>query len=363
MADDGEERTEDPTEARRREAATRGQTWKSAELQLAFGLLGATVVLGGLGPAVATFLLDTMGDGLASIGDGAGDPVRSVTLISDLVQKTVGQVVMLVAAIGGISLAAAAAQAKGIVSWEALAPKFEKLDPVAGFRRLLPSAQTGVELLKQGIKLLVLSLAAWVVLREAIPAAAQLVAQDPRSSAIAAAGWLRQLLAIAGASFLALGVADLLWQRRVFERSLRMTKYEVKQESKNQEGNPMVRLRQRTLGRQRVRAAMLRKVPTATVVIVNPTHIAIALRYDPEVAPAPVVVALGQRKVAERIKKLALASGVPVVENRPLARALIKVGQVGMMIPAELYTAVAEVLAFVFRQRGEGAARRDPGAA
>jgi flagellar biosynthetic protein FlhB len=120
----------------------------------------------------------------------------------------------------------------------------------------------------------------------------------------------------------------------------------------------MVKHRMRSLARQRLRQQMFRDVPKADVVLVNPTHIAIALRYDPTVAPAPYVVAMGSRKVAERIKKIAFESGVPVIENKPVARALIASAKVGMMIPTELYLAVAEVLAFVIRSRGAGARQR-----
>ena len=116
----------------------------------------------------------------------------------------------------------------------------------------------------------------------------------------------------------------------------------------------MVKQRMRALARQRARRQMMKDVPKADVVVVNPVHIAVALRYDPDVAPAPYVVAVGRRKVAERIKEIAFASGVPVVENIPLARALIAQVQLGSVIPAELYVAVAEVLAFVLRRRGGG---------
>jgi len=133
-----------------------------------------------------------------------------------------------------------------------------------------------------------------------------------------------------------------------------MSKEDVKQEMKNQDGDPMVKQRMRALGRQRARQQMMKNVPRADVVVVNPVHIAVALKYDPDVAPAPYVVAVGRRKVAERIKELAFASRVPVVENVPLARALVGSVKVNMVIPAELYLAVAEVLAFVMPQRAAG---------
>ena len=130
-----------------------------------------------------------------------------------------------------------------------------------------------------------------------------------------------------------------------------MTKEEVKQEMKNQEGDPLLKQRMRSMARQKARRQMFRDVPMADVVIVNPTHRAIALQYDPTRAPAPIVLAMGQRKVAERIKAIARESGVPMIENKPIARALVAKAKVGQMIPSELYLAVAEILAFVIRRR------------
>ncbi len=130
-----------------------------------------------------------------------------------------------------------------------------------------------------------------------------------------------------------------------------MTKEEVKQESKETDGDPLLKQRMRSAGRALARKRMFHEVPTADVVVTNPTHIAVALRYQPERSPAPLVVAMGERKVAERIKALAHSAGVPVIENKPLARALKATARLGQPIPVELYVAVAEVLAFVMRQR------------
>jgi flagellar biosynthetic protein FlhB len=164
------------------------------------------------------------------------------------------------------------------------------------------------------------------------------------------------MLKTAGMAYLLLAAADYGWQLWQHEQGLRMTKEEVKLEHKQQEGDPMVKSRMRALARQRARQQMFKDVPKADVVLVNPIHIAVALKYDPSVAPAPYVVALGRRKVAERIKAIAFDAGVPVVENVPLARALIAAVRLGQMIPTELYLAVAEVLAFVMKKRAPTAA-------
>jgi flagellar biosynthetic protein FlhB len=164
-------------------------------------------------------------------------------------------------------------------------------------------------------------------------------------------GYSVRLLRNAGMMFLVLAGADYAFQRWKTLEDLKMTKQEVKEEYKAQEGNAEVKSRRRQIARDRVRQQMFKDVPKADVVIVNPVHIAVAIKYDPEVAPAPYVIALGRRKVAERIKDIAFDHGIPVIENIPLARALVAAAKVGTLIPVELYLAVAEVLAFVMRQR------------
>ncbi len=131
-----------------------------------------------------------------------------------------------------------------------------------------------------------------------------------------------------------------------------MSKQEVKDEAKQNEGDPMMKARIRAVGRSLARRQMFREVPKADVVITNPTHIAVALKYDPDSFDAPLVIAMGERKIAQRIKEIAKESGVPMVENRPLARALLASARVGTPIPPELYLAVAEVLAWVIGKRG-----------
>jgi flagellar biosynthetic protein FlhB len=242
-------------------------------------------------------------------------------------------------------------QARGTFTWQPLAPKFSRLNPAQNAKRVV-GTQGLVELGKSLVKLAVVGWAVKGVLEAAWPDVVALGQESPRALLEVAREHGVKLLVHAGVAYLALAAADYGWQLWQHEQSLRMTKEEVKQESKQQDGDPMVKQRMRALGRQRARRQMMKDVPKADVVVVNPVHIAVALRYDPDVAPAPYVLAVGRRKVAERIKEIAFASGVPVVENIPLARALVASVQLGSIIPAELYVAVAEVLAFVLRRRG-----------
>lgn len=348
------EKTEAATPRKREEAIEQGNIWKSQELTSAAAILGSLVTVAAMGPGLAEFLRATMGESLGALGSLAEGPGAVVGLFEDVARRALAKITALITALAAGAVLVAAVQAKGTFTLAPLEPMWERLDPVAGLKRLAPSGRMLVELLKQFAKFGIIGAAVWHVLGESLPLTGALAQQDPRLAAQLAGDAVVRLLATAGVAFLALAAADVVWQRFDYEQNLKMTKQEVKQEVKASEGDGMLKARRRALGRARVRQQMLAKVPQATVVIVNPTHLAIALQYDPLVAPAPIVVALGQRKVAERIKQLALESGVPIVENRPLARAMIKACQVGMMIPAELYAAVAEILAFVYRQRTAG---------
>jgi flagellar biosynthetic protein FlhB len=148
---------------------------------------------------------------------------------------------------------------------------------------------------------------------------------------------------------------DIFLQKRNFENSLKMTKQEVKDEHKEMEGSPETKRRIRRLQRQAYRARLMKVVPEATVVITNPTHFAVALRYDMDTMVAPVVVAKGQNDIAAEIRRIALWNGVPIIENRPLAQLLYRTVEEGAAIPAKLYAAVAEILAFVFKMRAKTA--------
>jgi flagellar biosynthetic protein FlhB len=159
-----------------------------------------------------------------------------------------------------------------------------------------------------------------------------------------------RLLLWTGLAYLTLALADYAYQIWQHEKQLKMSKEEVRKELKESEGDQVVKVRRRTMARQMVRRRMLLAVSEADVVVTNPTHIAVALKYDPDVADAPMVLAMGERKLAQRIKELARENGIPTVENRPLARALLATAKVGHPIPVELFMAVAEILAWVYRQ-------------
>ena len=353
MSDSEQEKTEAPTQKKRDDAADEGRIPRSQELNAAALLLASAMAINATAPAMGAALRDLMGSGLAYVATaptltGEG----TVALLRHLGGRTLLAVAGFLGAMVLTALAISGLQARGTFTTKTLAPKFDRVNPMQGFTRIF-GKQALVELAKSLLKLAIVGWAIWGVLQAAWPDVMALPQQSPRALLEVMQRYGVKMLTNAGMAYIALAGADYAWQLWQHEESLRMTKEEVKQESKNSEGDPMVKSRQRSIGRQRARQQMFKDVPTADVVVVNPVHIAVALRYDPSVAPAPYVVAVGRRKIAERIKQLAYDAEVPVVENVPLARALVATVKVGTMIPAELYVAVAEVLAFVIRQRSE----------
>jgi len=251
----------------------------------------------------------------------------------------------------GAALTVSALQARGVLSLEPLKPKWARLDPVTRIPQLWGSRAV-VELLKSLVKL---ALVGWVVAwagRKAALEFGSLAVRSPLALLMGVRDFTVRVLVAAGLAYLVLALADYGWQIWQHEKRLRMSREEIKKELKESEGDQIVRVRRRTMARQLARRRMLLSVSQADVVVTNPTHIAVALKYDPEVADAPVVLAMGERKVAERIKELAREHRVPTVENKPLARALFATARVGFPIPVELFVAVAEILAWVYRQAG-----------
>lgn len=345
-----QERTEAPTQKRRDDAFLEGRVPRSPELNAAAMLLTAAIVVNSVGPGVGTQLVGVFGKTLSQVGDGAGDPGKSLLLLRDTVTSTVRIVTLLSAGFLGSVLFVAGLQGRGLLSAKPLEPKFERLNPLTNLKRLF-STQPLVDLIKSLAKMGIVGWAVSGTLTKAWGEVNDLGSRELTAMLPVVQHMAGQMLKNAGLAYLALAALDYAYQLWQHEKSLKMSKEDVRQETKNEEGDPMLKHRMRSLARARIRRQMFEDVKKADVVIVNPTHIAVALRYDPVAAPAPIVLAMGQRKIAERIKALAFEHKVPVIENKPLARALLATASVGQMIPAELYAAVAEVLAFVIRQR------------
>jgi flagellar biosynthetic protein FlhB len=261
-----------------------------------------------------------------------------------LVAKTVGPL-LLIAIV--CAVVATFAQTKFLVSGEALKPKFERISPIQGFKRLF-SLKSVVEALKGILKIAILMVLIWMTLKTLFQESARYLYADLTAACshlfdVAASMIIKVIVA-----FVALSALDFMYQWWEFERQMKMSKQEVKEEYKQTEGDPQVKSRIREVQRKRAQMRMMQQVPQADVVIRNPTHFAVALRYKPEQDNAPIVLAKGQDELALRIVKVAEENQVAVMENVPLARALYAKTELNKEIPPELYGAVAEVLVYIF---------------
>lgn len=233
-----------------------------------------------------------------------------------------------------------------IWSVEPLAPKASKIDPISGAKRIL-SKRTLVELAKSVLKIVVVGWAAFSTMKSELARLLPLVYQE-KMQILTALGESSLKVAIRCCWVIAiLAVLDYLYQRWEFEQKLKMTKQEVKDEYKQTEGDPLVKSRVRSIQREMARRRMMEEVPKADVVITNPTHLSVALRYDQKTMGAPAVVAKGADRVAFRIREVAAANDIPVIENKVLAQNLYKL-EIGDEIPSQFYQAVAEILAYVY---------------
>ena len=255
-------------------------------------------------------------------------------------------------AIGGailtaITVAAQLATTKLGISTKRLAPNFERLNP---FKRLQSLPSQNLFMAGQAVVLLILvGFVVYYEVSENLDSFLELPWLTPRSSAAHVGSALETLLWRAAALFLLAGVVDLIWQRRRYSKQLQMTKQEIREETKEQESSPHVKARIRRIQRDLSRRKMMKEIPKATAVIVNPTHYAVAIRYSVDSPGAPKVIAKGKNYLAQRIRQKAIEHQIPIVENPPLARALYASVEVGQEIPSHLYRAVAEILAYIYK--------------
>ncbi len=349
MAFEDGERTEAATPRRRQEARDRGQVARSVEVNSALILLGTFGALAFGGSLMGHELIGTFQQGLHLGGrtDLHPEAIRGLYL---WVASAIGRAILPVAVSGlVIGFFSSALQVGFHVSPEALRFHWGRINPARGLQSLC-STRGGAELLKAALKMTILGIVAYRTLRPEwtrFPELAQMGLTDVLSWQLGLG--LRLGLRVA-AVYCLLAAADYGYQRWQHEKSLRMSKAEVQEEGRQQEGSPHIRARVRSLQRERAMQRMMQAVPSATVVVVNPVHIAVALRYEPGAMRAPRVVAKGKRLIAERIVAIAREAGVPVVRDVPLARALDKLVGVGAEIPAALYRAVAGILAYIYAQ-------------
>ncbi len=351
MADSSSDRTEKPTPKRREEARKEGQVARSADLNAALILLSALGVLAVVGPSIFHRLEEVVATGLARAGspDEAGPQALSglAGWFGLAFVRTVAPIALTVAL---AALLANVAQVRLRLTPKAAAPSLRGLNPLKGVKRVF--GPNGLfEGMKATVKTAIIAVFAFLAVGPSLPQLAALVGMPPAELLPRLGGTVLSIGLRVGAAFFVVALVDYLYQRWRHERSLRMSRDEIKREARQHDVSPEVRGAMRRRAREQARKRMLADVPTADVVVTNPTHFAVALRYDGSV-PAPEVVAKGADLVAAAIRRIAEEHGVPVLRNPPLARTLHEQVEVGEMIPEELYAAVAEVLAFVYRTAG-----------
>jgi flagellar biosynthetic protein FlhB len=353
MADDAGDKTEAPTPRKRQDAIDRGQVSKSQDLSAAAVLLASIVVLDIFGPGLMASLHEVVEEQLSLKSTGLLDPtaalldaLRWLTAVSMSLLPLLGSLVVL-----GVS--ANLAQVGFMFNTKRLEPKLSSLSPLKGLKKIFGGQRAIVQLAFNLLKLFIVGFIAWTAISDKMGRIVS--AQGLEYMQILSLG-TDIVYAVAlrvAVALLVLALFDYAWQRFSFERDLKMTKQEVKDEMKRMEGDPQIKMRRRQIAMQTARNRMRQEVPTADVVVTNPTEYAIALKYDQNAMRAPVVVAKGRGPTAALIRSIAIENGVPIIERKPLARALYRTVKVGQEIPEELYAAVAEILAYVYELTGK----------
>lgn len=343
-------RTEKATPRRRQKAREEGSVPRSTDFDGAILLWGNFFLFLGLGGATMALLTQQAAHFLRKAQPGALEEAGRLSLLSDVYQILGRLLLPFLAANLLIALVSGFAQRGFSFSTKALEPKFDRLNPAKGFSRIF-SSRAAMDLLKSLAKFALLAWVAYAVLAPRIPVLLDTLKLPLGQSLELFRSAVFALYRNVMLAMLLLALADFAWQRFSFEKSIRMTKQEVKDEAKDAEGSPEIKQKQKSIMQAMARRRMLAEVPKATVVVTNPTHVAIALRYDEQTA-APVCVAKGLDHLALKIRERARAGGVPILERPELARAMYRVVEVDKPIPRDLYQAVAQVLAFVYRLRG-----------
>ncbi len=354
----GGEKTEPATQKKLDDARDKGQVAKSREIANGFGLLALFLIirfwvgnLGGQFLQVFTSVYNKIPD-IVTFWNGSM-PVNDMRI---MFQNTVIQIIIILAPIFIIAILVSFLCEVSQVKWKfakkAMEPKLSKLNPISGFKKIF-SANAVVELIKSIAKLLIIGYVAYDYVTDKW----QLLFTLYDMPLLQAMQLVAQLITDLGIRisvfYLVLAFADFAYQKYKFSKDMMMTKQEVKDEYKQQEGDPKVKGKIRQRMQEASRRRMMQDLPTADVVITNPTHYAVAIKYDPEVADAPIVLAKGSDYLAAKIKEVAKENHIEIVENKPLARMLYANVDIGQAVPPELYQAVAEVLAFVYKVQGK----------
>ena len=346
-AEEFQEKTEEATPRHREESRKKGQVTKSMELSSAALIFFCFLILNFLAPYIyhelSNFMVGTL-DSMNLINLTMGN-FHTLLLFWMLAFAKI--VIPVVLALAVVALLVNFAQVGIVFSAEPLTPKLDRLNIAKGIKRIL-SKQSLFNLIRDVVKLVIIGYVSYVTIKAEMNNYISLADKDVWQILVFASRMVFRVGMRTALALIILSVLDYAFQKWQFEKGLKMTKDQLKEELKMTEGDPLIRSRIRRVQREMARRRMMKEVPKADVVVTNPTSIAIALKYDTQTMSAPTVVAKGERLLAEKIKEVAIEYDVPIVEDRPLERAPYKAVKIGMEIPANLYRAVAEVLAYVY---------------
>lgn len=349
MAESSGEKTEKATQARREEFRKKGNVAHTRELGSAIVLLAAAGCVYVLGRFFFKNIFEIFN---YSFGEQMVMHVRQGDFSEALrfcASKGFMLVIPVMLAAGVLGVVSSVAQIGFLRVEDALSPKFEKMNPIEGFGRIF-SLRALVEGLKSMLKMGAIGMVLYFLLRGEVHQIPYMLTYSMEQILQYIGTVIVKLLSGVGSLMFVLAAADYFYQRWDLEKKMMMTKEEVKQEHKQREGDPMIKSRMRQIQRKMASKRMMEAIPKADVVITNPTHIAVVLKYS-ENLPAPQIVAMGADAIAEKIKEIAREHKIPIVENKPLARTIFKTLKIGQVIPRELFVAVAEVLSYVYRLR------------
>lgn len=347
------EKTEKATPKKRDDARKKGQVRKSNEVITSCMLLGLFGVIRVTGPMMMSNTIELL---QRYIG-GSGAVTLDIAGIMNVMTHAVFSFLLIMAPIFGVSVIVAIlanyVQVGYLFSTEALQPKFDRMNPLSGLKRMI-SIQSLYEMLKAMFKLVIIIVIAYVQIKGHLP----MMLRTMQIGALASVkpvfiAMCNTCFTISGA-LAVFSIVDYVYQWFKYEKDLKMSKYEVKTEFKQMEGDPQIKSKRQQAHREMSARRMMQSVPDADVVITNPTHFAVAIKYDEEVKDAPIVLAKGQDRIAQRIKEIATENNIDIVENVEVARALYAACEVGSEIPINLYQSVAEILAYVYKMKNGG---------
>jgi len=353
MADeqDKSQQTEEATPKRIEESRKKGQVPNSKEPSTALSfLLLASMAMTGLGAWIVAVFLDMTRSFLSGSVTLDSTPEGIQGLLIDVMTDVALMVLPIAVPIMLVGMLVVFVVTGPVFTFETLKPKFEKISPLKGLKRLF-STRSLAEFIKSILKLCVITVACWIVVEDLFPHTLKSTRQSVGDITDLLVTGSMQIAALVAFIFFFIALADVLYQRWEHMKSMKMSQKEIRDEHKESEGDPQLKAKIRQVQMEQARGRMMADVPKADVVITNPTHIAVALQYEHGSLGAPRVLAKGKGKVAEKIRELARENSVPIRENKPLARSLFKSVKIGEEIPEDLFEAVAIILAEIYRMK------------